>query len=421
MPATGASICLFGLPDSATAYELRDFLQRSGAAFTWTPLHSDEEAQRLAGVPNLRDARLPVCVLPQGSQLFHPTVHELAGALNWFRAPKYDEYDLLIIGAGPAGLSAAVYGASEGLRTLLVERSAVGGQAGSSSRIENYAGFPHGISGWDLADRSRQQAQRLGAEIIVTDGAVARADEPPMALDEHWLASGQRIRARASICATGVAYNRLDLPDEARFLNRGLFYGAGASEATLCTGPVFVIGGGNSAGQAALNFARHAAHVTLLVRGAALKDTLSQYLLTRIATTRNITVSTQATLTRLLGENELQAIEYRCADTGAVTTAETTHVFVCIGGRPQTDWAAGRGVLTDRAGYLLTGQDIAPAQLPPPYWPAGRTPLHMETSRPGLFAAGDVRHNSVKRCATAVGDGATAVSMVHQFLAQSRA
>lgn len=408
---------LFGLATSAAAYELRDFLKRSGVPFKWTELHSDEQAQRLAGVTGLSDERLPVCRLLQGSLLYHPSVHDLACALDWFRSPKLSTYDLVIYGAGPAGLSAAVYAASEGLRTLVIERSAVGGQAASSSRIENYLGFPDGISGWELASRARQQAQRLGAEIIVSDEGVENEED---VLGVTWLASGTRLVSKATICATGVDYTRLDLPEEAKFLNHGLFYGAGASEASRCTGEVVVIGGGNSAGQAALNFADDVQKVTMLVRGAALRDTLSEYLVERIRQSSNIEVRTHSVVSQLRGANSLEAIIYTSTLTGESKSLQTNWAFVCIGGTPRTSWTSPKSVLTDRAGYILTGPDISDDYLPSRYWQKGRRPLFMETSRPGLFAAGDVRHNSIKRCATAVGDGATAVSMVHQFLATDR-
>ena len=407
---------LFGLPNSSEAYDLRDFLKRSGVPFEWTDVKTDEEARTLAGVTGLEDPRLPVCVLGKDSVLFRPTIRDLAAALDWFRGPKYERYDLAIYGAGPAGLSAAVYGASEGLRTILIERSAVGGQAGSTYRIENYLGFPDGISGWELASRARQQAQRLGAEIIVTAEGVGGETRDGWTVS--WLAGGQEIVARATICATGVEYSRLGLLHEEKFLGRGLFYGAGSSEASRCTGQVFIVGGGNSAGQAALNFSRFATKVTMLVRGECLKETLSSYLIEQIEVCSNIEVLTGATLTGLDGREFLESITYRDNQSEEEKHAVTNWVFICIGGVPRTDWAKPGTLLTDAAGYILTGDDLIDQPLPPSYWAAcPRKPIFMEASMPGLFAAGDVRHNSVKRCATAVGDGATAVSMVHQLLA----
>ncbi len=406
---------LFGLPNSSEGYELRDFLKRSGVPFEWIDLKTDGDARRLAGVTGLNDPRLPVCVMEKGSVLFRPTLRDLAAALDWFRGPKHERYDLAIYGAGPAGLSAAVYGASEGLRTIVLERSAVGGQAGSTSRIDNYLGFPDGISGWELASRARQQAQRLGAEIIVTAEGVG--GETRDAWTVSWLSGGQEIVARATICATGVEYSRLGLVNEENYLGRGLFYGAGLSEASRCTGRVFIVGGGNSAGQAALNLSRFATTVTMLVRGESLKETLSSYLVEQIEESRNIEILINTTLVGLDGADSLESITYRDDKTGEVRNAPTHWVFVCIGGVPRTDWAKPGALLTDAAGYILTGDDLIDEPLPSSYWSSrSRKPMFMETSMPGLFAAGDVRHNSVKRCATAVGDGATAVSMVHRFL-----
>ena len=406
---------LFGLPNSPEAYELRDFLKRSGFPFEWIDLKTDDDARRLAGVTGLDDPRLPVCVMEKGSVLFRPTIRDLAAALDWFRGPKHRRYDLAIYGAGPAGLSAAVYGASEGLRTIVLERSAVGGQAGSTSRIDNYLGFPDGISGWELASRARQQAQRLGAEIIVTAEGVGGETRDGWTVS--WLSEGQEIVARATICATGVEYARLGLVNEEKYLGRGLFYGAGSSEASRCTGRVFIVGGGNSAGQAALNLSRFATTVTMLVRGESLKETLSSYLVEQIEESSNIEVLVNTILVGLDGGDSLESITYRDNKSGEVH-APTHWVFVCIGGVPRTDWAKPGTLLTDAGGYILTGDDLILEPLPPSYWAShSRKPMFMETSVPGLFAAGDVRHNSVKRCATAVGDGATAVSMVHRFLA----
>jgi thioredoxin reductase (NADPH) len=405
---------LFGTCNSAEAYQLRDFLTRSAVPIEWTGLTTDAEAREL-GVSGLGDPRLPVCMLSQGSILFRPTIRELASALEWFRGPKYDRYDVAIFGAGPAGLSAAVYAASEGLRTIVIERSAVGGQAGSTSRIENYLGFPDGISGWELATRARQQAQRLGAEIIVTAEGIGGEIANGSMIGN--LASGEKVISSAVICATGVEYAKLNVPGEDRLLNHGLFYGAGPSEATLCEGHVLIIGGGNSAGQAALYFADHAEKVTLLVRGRNLEESLSAYLLERIEQSPRIEVRTECVLTSLEGDKAVTGITYKCLTTGDELRAETRWVFVCIGGKPRTDWAEPGTLCTDSAGYILTGEDLADVELPRSRWKVDRRPLQREASHPGLFVAGDVRHNSVKRFATAVGEGAIAVSMVHQYLA----
>ena len=408
---------IYGTAQSPEAYEVRDFLARSNLPYEWTELRTDEEA-RAIGVSDLSDARLPMCVLGEATVLYRPTIVDLAGALDWFGTPKLPEYDLVICGAGPAGLSAAVYAASEGLKTVLLERSAIGGQAGSTSRIENYLGFPDGISGWELATRARRQAQRLGAEIIV--GLEGLGCEYRGTLIVGYLTGGVRVASRAVICATGVEYTRLGLPEEERFLNKGLYYGAGPSEAALCSDHVFIVGGGNSAGQAALHFAEHAAKVTLLVRGEQLCATLSTYLLERIEQSPRIEVCTESVLKTLEGTDSLTAITYEIGPGKGEYRAETRSVFVCIGGRPRTDWAEPGTLRTDRAGYILTGNELADVDLPPILWDGSRRPMQREASLPGFFIAGDVRHNSIKRFATAVGEGAIAVSMVHQYLAMLR-
>ena len=408
-----AKIVIYGRANSAAGYEIRDFLTRNCSDYDWVELNTDGEAQMLAGVSGLADARLPLCVLSENSRLYRPSLRELATALEWFKGPKYECYDLAIFGAGPAGLSAALYGASEGLRTILFEKTAVGGQAGSTSKIENYMGFPDGISGWELASRARRQAIRMGAEIIVGIEGIAGEHQDGWQLS--WFASGERIASKATICATGVEYSRLGLERENDFLNRGLYYGAGSSEAGICKGRVVIVGGGNSAGQAALNFARQT-QVTMLVRGECLKDTLSTYLLERIEDTSSITVLTRTTLIELEGDDALERITYRNETSGKTATIETHSVFVCIGGRPRLEWARPGVLHCDPAGYILTGSDLNRSSLSAEMWADGRAPLFMESSIPGLFAAGDVRHNSTKRCAAAAGDGATAVAMAHQFL-----
>src|SRR5258708_11298827 len=307
---------LFGLPNSPEAYELRDFLKRSGFPFEWIDLKTDDDARRVGGAAGADEPWLTVCVMEKGSVLFRPTIRAPAAALDWFRGPKHRRYDLAIYGAGPAGLSAAVYGASEGLRTIVLERSAVGGQAGSTSRIDNYLGFPDGISGWELASRARQQAQRLGAEIIVTAEGVGGETRDGWTVS--WLSGSQEIVARATICATGVEYSRLGLVNEENYLGRGLFYGAGASETSRCTGRVFIVGGGNSAGQAALNLSRVAPPGTMLVRGESLKKTLSSYVGEQNEESSNIEVLSNTTLVGLDGGDSLESISYRDNKSGKV-------------------------------------------------------------------------------------------------------
>jgi len=333
-----------------------------------------------------------------------------------FALPPCTQYDLAIYGAGPAGLSAAVYGASEGLKTVLVERWAIGGQAGSSPKIENYLGFPSGISGAELAERAREQACRFGAEILLAREGVR--GEFTAGMRTGYLADGTKIVARTAICATGIDYRRLGLPNEDRSIGAGLCYGAGASEASICGNEhVFIVGGGNSAGQATLHFSRFAKLVTMVIRGDSLKSTLSTYLIDRIRSTSNIEVLTNTEVTKLEGDEVLRAICLTNRKTGEERTFETKWLFVCIGGSPHTDWALEAGVVRDEAGYLVTEPDLHfEDKSPNGGWPLERSPYYLETNVPGLFAAGDVRHGSVKRCASAVGEGAMAVTLAHRYL-----
>ena len=408
-------IKIYGRPGSSTGYTIRDFLHRSDVPFEWIPLAGDDDARQSAGVENLRDSRLPVCIFSDGTRMECPTVRQITEKLGWFRDPSRSEYDLAIYGAGPAGLSAAVYAASEGLKTVVIERSAIGGQAGTSSKIENYLGFPDGISGNDLAERAREQACRFGAEILIAREGVRGEFRDGIGIG--YLADGTKIVARAALCATGVRYQRLDLPQEDKFLDAGVYYGAGASEASLCRDKhVFVIGGGNSAGQAAMHFSRYAQQVTVVIRGASLQSTLSSYLIDRIAASSNVDVLPFTEVTELYGEECLQAVRLTNRQTGKEETIETHWLFVCIGGVPHTDWAIEAGIVRDEKGYLVTGPDLFDGGQWPSTWPLDRHPYYLETSVPGFFAAGDVRHGSIKRCASAVGEGAMAIALVYRYL-----
>ncbi|MBV9083055.1 MAG: FAD-dependent oxidoreductase [Acidobacteriaceae bacterium] len=414
-PTDTAHIQLFGKPGSAAAYTIRDFLIRSDIPFEWVELATDEQARKRAGVESLDDSRLPICSFPDGTRLACPTIRQITEKLGWFHDPCRSEYDLAIYGAGPAGLSAAVYGGSEGLKTIVIEPSAIGGQAGSSSKIENYLGFPSGISGADLAERAREQALRFGAEILVAREGVR--GEFTAGERIGYLADGTKIIARSAICATGVQYRRLGLPDEDRFLGAGVYYGAGASEASLCRDDhVVVIGGGNSAGQAVMHFSRFARLVTMIVRGTSLKLTLSSYLVDRIGAAPNVEILTNTEVAVIEGDEILRSITLSNRKTGQQQDVSTSWLFVCIGGAPHTDWAAEAGIVRDEGGYLVTGPDLLQHGRLPAVWPIDRSPYYLETSMPGLFAAGDVRHGAIKRCASAVGEGAMAVTFVHRYL-----
>jgi thioredoxin reductase (NADPH) len=407
---------LLGTRGSAEAYALRDFLHRSDVPFEWIELHTDEQARELAQVSNLEDSRLPVCFFPDGTRQECPTIRQIAEKLGWFRKPSRTEYDLAILGAGPAGLSAAVYGASEGLKTLLIERSTVGGQAGTSSKIENYLGFPLGISGAELAKRAREQATRFGAEILLLREGV-RAEFLPGKAIGH-LSDRTSFVMYSAIFASGVEYRRLNLRNEDCLRGAGVYYGAGSSEAELCRNQqVFVVGGGNSAGQAAMHFSRFAQKVFIVIRGNGLKQTLSQYLIDRILAAPPIEVLPHTEVIELHGTKQLEAITLLDNQTGQERTVETCWLFLCLGGIPNTGWAGEAGIVRDEQGYLVTGPDLRKHDAFAKKWPLDREPYYLETSRPGMFAAGDVRHGSVKRCASAVGEGAMAVTFAHRYLA----
>jgi thioredoxin reductase (NADPH) len=410
---------VLGMSHSKEAYAIRDFLARGVVAYEWVEVASDSDCVRELGIPGFHDIGWPVVVFPDGSMLHAPTLVDIAAKLGWVSRPRYLEYDLSIYGAGPAGLSAAVYAASEGLRAVVIERAAVGGQAGTSSLIENYMGFPNGIAGAELAERARQQAVKFGVELLMMrEGVHATFVNGKIEVN---LADGSLLTARANICATGIEYRNLGIPDEQRLLNCGLFYGAGASEAPMCTGKkVFIVGGGNSAGQAAMNFARTAESVTLIVRGPSLAATLSHYLLDRIARTNNVSVVFESAVSDLYGDTELEALQLTNM-AGKTEVVPADRLFICIGGAPNTEWAKDTTIVRDRNGYLVTGSDLSEFPQFDKCWPLKRRPYFLETSVPGSFAAGDVRYGSVKRVASAVGEGAMAVTFVHRYLAESAA
>lgn len=408
-------IRIHGRPGCKDSFELRSFLQRSAVPFEWDELTSDEAAGRLPGIGSMDDRRLPLCELSDGTKLFHPTLHDVADRLGFLAKPKLAEYDLSIYGAGPAGLSAAVYAASDGLKTVLIERDAVGGQAASSGRIENYLGFPDGISGAELADRARQQALKFGCEILqLREGMVGEFRDRKIHVT---LNDGSQLIARSNVCATGVDYRRLGLPNEDQFLGHGLFYGAGSSELTRLAGKtVYVVGGANSSGQAAMQLSRVAERIVMLVRGPSLSGLMSDYLAARIRACAQIEVRFNTEVSALTGDAQLREVTLRERTTGAEDICPASDLFVCIGGQPNTEWARDLPILRDSQGYILTGADILREPRGKELWPLERPPHLLETSVSGSFAAGDVRHGSAKRYAGAVGEGAMVVNFVTQFL-----
>lgn len=400
---------------AADGHRIRDFLARNLIPYRWLDIETDAEAQQLAELADATAATLPLVLLADGSILERPATPLLAERLGLHTKPSFETYDLIVVGTGPAGLAAAVYGASEGLRTVLVEREAPGGQAGTSSSIENYLGFPVGLSGADLTRRAVAQARRFGAEILTPLEAMKLTTKDGYHIVT--LSDGSTIASQALIVATGVSYRLLDVPGAERLAGAGLFYGAAITEALGVTGEdVFVVGGGNSAGQAALYLARYAKSVTILVRGKSLADSMSKYLIERIEAAENVHLRTLSAIAELHGEASLEAISVRNAETGEVTRLPTRAVFVFIGAAPRTDWLKGTLQL-DEQGYLLAGSDLLhETGRRPEGWMLEREPFWLETNVAGVFAAGDVRRRSTKRIASAVGEGAMAVQFVHQHL-----
>ncbi|MCU1237476.1 MAG: response regulator receiver modulated FAD-dependent pyridine nucleotide-disulfide oxidoreductase, partial [Candidatus Solibacter sp.] len=350
-----------------------------------------------------------------GTQLVQPTLAAVADRIGLRTQSEMQFYDLVIVGGGPAGLAAAVYGASEGLRTVIVERDSPGGQAGLSSRIENYLGFPSGLSGGDLARRGVAQARRFGAEILSPQQVVGVRQEGPYRIVT--LADTKELSCHALLIATGVQWRKLDVPGLDALNGAGVYYGAGPYEANSCAGEdVYIVGGANSAGQAAMNFARHAGRVIMLIRGNSLNATMSQYLIDEISHTPNIEVNTHSQVVAVHGENRLESISISCAG-GEIQTVPASAIFIFIGAQPSTEWLAGF-VERDERGYLITGTDLLHEGKRPTGWPLDRDPGLLETSVPGVFAVGDVRAGSIKRVASGVGEGSIAINFVHQYLAK---
>jgi thioredoxin reductase (NADPH) len=413
-PAT-AQVVLVGTSTSRGGYEIRDFLARNGRPFEWVDARRPEAVQAALGVAEVPPSSLPVCVLPDGSQLAPATVESVAAGLGMLSMPSRSEYDLIIVGAGPAGLGAAVNAASEGLSTIMVEAVAPGGQAGTTSMIENYLGFPSGISGSELATRAAVQAARFGAELLLARPLVEVAEDGPGYVVA--LSDGTQVRGRALLFASGVEWRRLEVAGIDDLLGAGVYYGAGPSEALACTdSQVLVVGGGNSAGQAVVRFSRYAEKVTLLVRAANLAQSMSQYLIDSLGELPNVDIRLRSQVTGFDASDRLRAVSVSSAEHAQPVTVPADALFVCIGGTPRTDGAAGIGLAMNRAGYLVTGRDSADGAAS--NWALDREPMPLETNLPGVFAAGDVRFGSVKRCAAAIGEGSMAVALAHRRLAE---
>jgi thioredoxin reductase (NADPH) len=409
-------VVLIGSGHNAGTLRIKEFLMRNGHPYKYLDLDRDTGVQTLLDRFQVTAEEIPIVICRCTLVLRNPSNQEIADCLGFNVAiDETHVRDLVIVGAGPAGLAAAVYGASEGLDVLVLETNAPGGQAGSSSRIENYLGFPTGISGQDLAGRAYNQAQKFGAQMMIAKSATSlRCDQKPYAIVTS---NGAKIQARAIIIATGAEYRRLVLENLARFEGSGVYYAATFVESQLCGGEeVIVVGGGNSAGQASVFLAQTAKHVHLLVRGENLVDTMSRYLIRRIEETPNITLHPYTEIIALEGEGRLGLVRWRNNQTGEVATQNIGHVFVMAGAIPNTRWLNGC-IALDEKGFIKTGSELAPEDLAAARWPLKRPPHLLETSRPGVFAVGDVRCGSVKRVASGVGEGSIAISFVHQVLA----
>ncbi|WP_328406820.1 FAD-dependent oxidoreductase [Nocardia sp. NBC_00403] len=399
---------------SPRSSEVREFLARNQLPYRWY-IADEPEGARLLEAAGADPERCPVVITEAGQTLVQPSDGELAQSVGLSTNPTGDFYDLIVVGGGPAGLGAAVYGASEGLRTVLVERTATGGQAGQSSRIENYLGFPDGVSGSQLADRARRQAAKFGAEVITTREVVGL--EVNGSARTVRFADGGRLCAHTVIIATGVDYRRHTAPGVDNFTGRGVYYGSAMTEASECSDhDVYIVGGANSAGQAAVFLSRNARTVHLVIRADSLDKSMSHYLIQQIGQIPNIKVHTRTEVISADGDDHLQQIVLRNNETGAEEKAEAERLFLFIGAAPQTDWLDGV-IKRDKAGYVLAGPDLLVDGARPAGWELPRPPHHLETSVPGVFVAGDVHADSAKRVASAVGEGAMAVMLVHRYLA----
>jgi thioredoxin reductase (NADPH) len=412
-------IRVLGTRWSPKSYELRDFLARNRVPYQWIDVETsanDPETKRLLEVLGPDAASLPVVLFPDGTKLLETLPAQVAEKVGLRTRAQTNFYDLAIVGGGPAGLASAVYGASEGLRTVMIEREAPGGQAGLSARIENYLGFPIGLSGGDLARRAVVQAQRFGVEILSPLEAVNIRTEASYRI--LGLADKSEISCHALMIATGVQWRRLDAPGVDRLQGAGVYYGGGSAEALSYKGEtVYIVGGANSAGQAAINFAKYAARVFLVVRGPSLSSTMSQYLIDQIKHTSNIQIWPHASVAEVHGKSHLEEISFLCSDTNKIERVPASAVFIFIGALPGTEWLAGT-IERDERGFILTGPDLMHDGQRPKGWTLERDPFLLETNIPGVFAVGDVRHGSVKRVASGVGEGSVAVQFIHQYLSK---
>jgi len=406
---------IVGLSWSPEGHRVKDFLTRNQVPFRWLDVEEDPEGARLAEASGVAYDGLPLVVFPDGTSASRPDNTELALRIGLRTEPRARTYDLVVVGAGPAGLASGVYAASEGLSTLIVEGEAPGGRAGMSSRIENYLGFPVGLSGGDLARRAVAQARRFGAEILSPMRVTGIRAEGDYRIVE--LADGSEIVSQAVIIASGIAYGSLDVPGVHRLSGAGVYYGAALTEAlAVRSQDVFIVGGGNSAGQAAAYLAQYARSVTILVRRRTLAGTMSQYLQAQLKDTPNVTIRTGVTIQEALGEDRLEALRVHDGNAGAEEILNAFALFIFIGATARTEWLDGV-VERDAMGYVLTGPDVMQDGKRPPGWTQRRDPFLLESSTPGIFVAGDVRHRSIKRIASAVGEGSMAVQFVHGHLA----
>ncbi|MEO0582833.1 MAG: FAD-dependent oxidoreductase [Bacteroidota bacterium] len=409
-------IRVLGYQWSPKSHTVKDYLTGNLIPYQWLDIQTDPRAKEILGTHNLSEQDVPLVVLEQGEVLPNPTLQEIATKLGKSTTAAQEFYDVAIVGAGPAGLAAAVYGASEGLKTLLIERRAPGGQAGTSSRIENYLGFPAGLSGAELTRRAISQAERFGTEFL------SPAEVQNVHIQDQYkvieLSTGQKIYAKALVVTTGVDYRKLEAPGISSFTGAGIYYGAATTEAYACKGTdVYIVGGGNSAGQGAMYLSRYAKNVYIVIRRADLSSSMSQYLIDQIGQTENIHLLPHTEISEVKGQEKLECVSLRNRETGEERLANARALFIFIGAKPYTDWIE-LDIMRDEKGYILTGRDVQTQEDFSRMWKYNRDPYLLETCIPGIFAAGDVRSGAMNRVASAVGEGAMSISMVHKYLAE---